>query len=194
MRDPISRSSVRTPADRASPQLGSRAQASQIDFLNALIILIIGTSVFFTFGVAIVDSEVADVGSNGVTASRAADRVADDLIRNATTEPLANRTCTAALFETTGNTDCRIPAAAPSDTELDYLRDILGLDRQYSANVTIRDPQRGGIVSISGTEAKLGPKPPASGEVGSHHRYIAYPPSGSSSTPDHYVVIVYVWT
>lgn len=172
----------------------TRGQATQIDFLNAIVILMFSLAAFFGFSMIILDIHDSGGPADDISSTRSADRLADDVFLNNTTDNIADRACTQAFFSMDSNTKCDVPGGT---NETKYVHDTLGVSYDYEINitltsggtpVTLSDPSTGAT-----TTARMGERIPESTGIARYHRYVAYPDPASPGEYNYYTLYITMW-
>lgn len=147
----------------------SRAVADQLDFVTAMVVLTFGLSLFVA-GVSVVLTDTTEVSGVGQPAvDRTADRLTQDVFveDGVSTSNRVSLDCISSFLAQNLSPDCGNISSLSSTgqpvsttqsggtTEVEYIRNALGLPDTISANISIRDqsgttvtPPIGGAVSV----------------------------------------------
>ena len=150
--------------DRRRPT--DRAQAEQIDFLNGIVILLVGLGLFFAAGSVLLGIGVDAKFDERQATTNAEQRLLDVLTGGGDGLRLT-QSCVQSYFEMETETDCGLDETVfdvNTTGEVDWLRHSLGLEDALEANVT--------LVGDS-TERRLGATPPTDGEISETRRFVA---------------------
>jgi hypothetical protein len=165
----------------------SRAQAEQLDFLNAMILLLAGVFFFFGFSAVVFGLGAESQVDLSQTPTNADERLVEDMLVNQPGDSYLDQDCTDDYFGMTANASCGITGfdtSAPNESH--WLRHSLGVEDRYSVNVTIADGSSI-LTNSTGTSYALGPSVPSGRNVATSTRYVSF--DGSA----YYLVRVRVW-
>lgn len=116
-----------------------RAAGEQLDFLNAMILLLVGMAVFMFLSSAIMSAQVQAGHGDRLTAMRTADRLAVDVLKAGPGSETLDRECTKAYFQRdVGPGECEHVWSAADDDQT-YLARSLGLRSTQHLYVRIVD-------------------------------------------------------
>lgn len=186
--------SLSVPRGTTAPP-ADRAQAEQIDFLNGMVILLFGLGLFIGSASVLLSIGLTGNADQELATANADDRLAEDIL---VTEPATlelDEECATAFFELIHREGCAIPQAATlpeSPSEDVWLRSVLGLEDEYTVNVTVFDANRSDgtreiVTGEAGPRYAIGPEPPVGEDISSSHRYLA------GGQDEYYTLTVRVW-
>lgn len=162
--------------------------ASQIDFANAMIILLFG--VIFFFGAStILLAGMADSGpGDQLTSWRVSEKITGDIFVHNTTENVASQNCVDAFFagDSTSPTtpDCQHDDTWDNGgTEQEYLRNSLAISSHQRVAVVLIDTD-------GNVEHRIGGNPPVD-NIGKYQRHL--PVEVADDTYEWFTLEVYVW-
>ncbi len=183
-------------------QDATRAQASQIDFMNAMIILLLGIGLFLAASSVILTVAESSGSAEEYVAQRSAERVADDVLLNSTGDSFPDAECTAKFFTQDETYDCpSLTLQNTSDPDSEYLRHMLGVSthsNRYTINVTLEQKGRVWTQSLDGSSDTantyaLGPSRPEKGGVTTFTRHVTYDSNGDGDR-EYFTVVIRVWS
>lgn len=126
------------------PSHDDRALAEQIDFANAMLLLLFGMGLFFAATSVLLTDSADTSAQTSVASDRAADRLADDLFVNGspTTTPTASTACLESFFNRTANPTCGQTGPHYNSTTISSLRfaqRATGMPSDFAINITVRN-------------------------------------------------------
>lgn len=173
----------------------SRGIAIQLDFLNAMILLIGGIVGLLFLSNAFIAGMAQGGSGQDTVAIRGSERLADDIFLNETSDALLTPGCTEDFFAQGGNSTCGYTDFS-DDSELDYLRNAMGIREPYEINVTIEDTTgvwEGHAGSGSPYKHRLGPSTPSIPEISTIHRQVSYGDYDGDGEVEYFTMYVRVW-
>jgi hypothetical protein len=165
----------------------SRGQAEQLDFLNAMVLLLAGIIFFFGFSAVVFGLSIDSNPDLSQTAGNADERLVEDLLVNQPGDTYLDQDCTDDYFGMAENVSCGITGfdvSAPNETH--WLWHSLGVEDNRGINVTISDGNTV-VTNSSGVSYTLGEPVPSNRDVAESTRYVSF--DGSA----YYLVHVRVW-
>ena len=172
-----------------------RGIALQLDFLNAMILLIGGLVGLLFLTNAFISGLAQASGSQDQVAIRGGERLADDILLNETDDALLGPGCSEDFFNMEGNATCGFPDFSDG-SELDYLRTALGVKTQYDLNVTIEDSSgvwEGHAGSGPAYKHRLGPATPSISDISTIHRQVSYGDYDGDGNIEYFTLYIRVW-
>lgn len=179
----------------------TRGIAEQIDFLNGIMVLLLGFGLFMASSGVLLDSASHTGRGQDYTSIRSHEALADDLLVETVGDTVLSGECAEAYFntETTTTTadNCDFNNFDDS-SETAYLRSSLGIDSRYEVNVTIEDPSGPLSADVDGDGTSrtfaMGADTPESGTVAAYHRQVTFGQDVSGDGEwDYYTLYVRVW-
>lgn len=157
--------------------------ASQIDFVNGMILLLFGVIFFFGASTAML-ATMSDGGAGDQLGSfRASEKLSGDVFVQNTSDSIATEDCVDAFFDgTTNTTGCDHDTDWDDPNEQQYLRNVLSLSPNQQTSVTL-------VWNDDGTTRDIGGNPPVD-DVGQYSRQI---PVDTGSGYRWATVTIYVW-
>jgi len=181
----------------------ARAQAEQIDFLNAMIILLFGIGLFLAASSVVLNIAESEGPSKQYVALRGSERVADDLLVNTTEDVIANESCTEKFFapEDTNSGCPTLTLQSTGQPEEVYVRDMLGVSSQtneYTVNVSLQRDSSVWSGDLNGDgdtdQYAVGPALPENTETTTFVRHVTFGNIDADPQPEYFTVYVRVWS
>jgi len=165
----------------------SRAIAYQLDFLTAVLIIVGAVSLFFLFGVGLLEDISAVEAETDYSVGRSVDMLADEYLVAEPKDTTLDRKCTEAFFTRNPDASCNQNPSWGSD---DYLKDALPL-KYGNVNATLWT-SKGDIVTLSANDMTEGePVPSRSAGVHEWTRYVLIDSNGDGKATIHRLTVYY---
>jgi hypothetical protein len=166
----------------------TRGVAYQLDFLTAILIAVVSISLFFLFGVGLLEDISADEQENSLGVARSADMLADDYLVSEPQAAELNRSCTQNFFTKSPTASCNQDPSWNADS---YLEDALPM--QYGNMNATLETTSGDIQTINGNDMTVGdPVPTNTGDINQWSRYVLID-ANDDGNPTIHRLLVYYW-
>jgi hypothetical protein len=172
----------------STTEADTRGVAYQLDFLTAILIASVSISLFFLFGVGLLEDISADDQGDSLGVARSADMLADDYLVSEPQATELDRGCTENFFTKTPSTSCNQDPGWNSDS---YLEDALPM--QYGNMNATLETTGGGIQTINGNDMTVGdPVPTNTGDINQWSKYVLVD-ANDDGNPTIHRLLVYYW-